>query len=597
MLYAAHVDMKSKSGNNSMSRTLAALLLFLSVGLCADESATGTVYETSFEEGEGFPKGWPAPRKEGAWEWASEGHTGRRCLCLIGRDRTTAAVSWVSGPIPLERGRVYRVNFWYKVEDKEKKRSISMGTTRVNRSFTYSADWRRDSMLFWVPPKGESVRLQFHLWRAEAKYFLDDVSIEPLGIARLRQGGLVLGRYEKIENGAYVFDWQMNYDTLNVCRPARTNTTTFLGNRTRLYKNTELSFKFELGSHQQLDGKVALWMSYYDEGEAIVLASRDEKTWTELGRMKDKPKIKDLRPAKEVRFDVPASLYPAERIFLKIDSRGYSHITRFRYEAKLSGAPPNAVGKTEFFRGHMLTVDNGVLTFRFDQTQPSLVSLSLDDKYIGSLECTLAQFEKEGLGYKGTGIESADATGTSAIEVKKKEPAECVVEVTAERSLSTPCMRRFEATYRLTIPAGQRWFRSKLLSVKNTDSMTYTLKGYYHRLNPGDGSAAPVCFPTSAGWLSETLALGALMDRSEPFTLGLRRAPDGQHGDITRRLDAKLNPGMTWEGNEPEIILFVSPEGTARALYRAAQDVKEGLDKPPSEAAGQITYEERKQEQ
>ena len=194
---------------------------------------------------------------------------------------------------------------------------------------------------------------------------------------------------------------------------------------------------------------------------------------------------------------------------------------------------------------------------------------------------------------QGTGIDSSGTARIAAIEVKKRGPTECIVDVTAERGQSEPCKRKFEAKYRFTIAAGQHWFKSKLLAVKNTDSINYRLRGYYHQLTPADASSAPVCFPASAGWLSDQIALGALMDRSGPFTLGLRKTLDGPHGDITRRLDAKLNAGMTWEGNEPEVIIFTSSESNPRALYREAEKIGTLLDKPPS---GRITYEERKQE-
>ena len=54
---------------------------------------------------------------------------------------------------------------------------------------------------------------------------------------------------------------------------------------------------------------------------------------------------------------------------------------------------------------------------------------------------------------------------------------------------------------------------------------------------------------------------------------------------------------MTWEGSEPEVVIFASPEGEAETVYREALRIKKLLDKPASEiATGQIKYEERKQE-
>jgi hypothetical protein len=91
--------------------------------------------------------------------------------------------------------------------------------------------------------------------------------------------------------------------------------------------------------------------------------------------------------------------------------------------------------------------------------------------------------------------------------------------------------------------------------------------------------------------------LGGLVDDSEPFTLGLRTADDVPHGDITRKLDVRIDPGMTWKGDEPEAIIFTSAGGKAKTVYREAERIRKLLSKSPNEiASGQIKCEELKQD-
>lgn len=558
--------------------------------------AGGRLYETSFEEGTDRPTGWTPPAKAEQWRWENEGHTGKRCVSLIGDSDEESAMSWVSDLIALEPNRLYCLRFWYKCEHEKKSRGPGMGPKDVRIAFPYSPEWKEGKIFWWVPTHVKNTQLEFHLYHAKAKLFLDDVSIESVAVAYLQQEGLVLSGFEKIEKGNYVFNWGFSpTTTTNICRVVERNTSNYMDQRIRFNKDHEVILKFQLGRFDQLSGKLFAKLCYYIDGDAVFSASRDGKAWTEIGRLSDTPKIE--QSSKSGEFQVPDSVYPANALFLRILSTGVLQISGFRYEAKLGGSPPDMVGRTSFYQGHLLEVNSGPLLLRFDQSSPLLAQLRFRDKPIGSVGCRIAQFEKEGIGYKGVGIDSSDPTGVKAIEVKKKDPTECVVEVTAERAESAPATRTFEAKYRFTIYAGQAWLKSELVSVKNTDSVGYTLKGYYHSLNAASDLVAPVCYPNSAGWIAEDSILGAVSSEPDAFTLALRKTEEGRFGDLTRRLDAVLQPGMTWEGNEPEIVLFVCPGGEPAAVHREAVRILGLVGKPPGEVAqGQIAYEEQSEQ-
>ncbi|NOZ24305.1 MAG: hypothetical protein GXP25_24780 [Planctomycetes bacterium] len=585
--------LRTRSSMPAPAAVLLAVLVWILYLPCG--GAADYVYHTSFEEGTSKPKGWIPPGKKDEWVWEKVGHTGNRCISLIGYNDEDGHAVWQSDPIPVDPGRVYRLTFWYKMEHEKKARGCGMGPAHVRIAFPFSADWREGEIFFWTPPHMKKTRLSFSIYHIKGKAYLDDVRLETMGVAYSQQGGLALSEHEQIEKGTYVFDWHFNTRTTNIVPVVTKIDCNYMDKRIRFASGEEVVFKFDLGQFEQLSGKVASRLSYYIDGEAIWLASKDGKTWIELGRMSDKKNIKNL--GKNYDFTVPASLYPVKTLFLKLASTGALQIDRVRYEAKLSGSPPDMKGSTTFFKGHLVTVDNGALRLLFDQSLPRLVSIRSNGRPIGDVRCRLAQFEKEGIGYKGTGIESSSATGIKAVEVKKNTPTKCVVVVTAERSASEPCKREFEAKYEITAIAGQRWFTSRLLSIKNTDTVPYTVKGYNYLLTPAADPARPVAFPTVAMWLSKGPTLGCLMDQTEPFTLGLRKAADGPHGDVTRRIDTRIDPGMTVQKDDPALAIFVVPANDLKAAYRQAQDVRSALRKPVGRiAVGAITCEESEEQ-
>ena len=151
-------------------------------------------------------------------------------------------------------------------------------------------------------------------------------------------------------------------------------------------------------------------------------------------------------------------------------------LDEFRISDKPLGAAPGG--------GRSLAADNGSLAVHWREGGSDAAQLSLGQSVVGTVGAAIAIFEKKGAGYKGTGIGSATADRVKSITPVTQEPGTCVVDVVVERTRSEETMRRFEATYRFTLRAGQPWCESRLVSVTNTDSVPYDLVGYYHRLQP-----------------------------------------------------------------------------------------------------------------
>ncbi|MEW6354827.1 MAG: LamG-like jellyroll fold domain-containing protein [Planctomycetota bacterium] len=233
--------------------------------------------------------------------------------------------------------------------------------------------------------------------------------------------------------------------------------------------------------------------------------------------------------------------------------------------------------------------DNGVIKLCFEKPGPTYLSIFHNGHFAGRLGGAIAMFEKQGMGYKGSGVGSAYPTAVKGVDVKAQTASECVVDVTLERTVSEEAMRKFEATYRVTLRPGRSWFESRLVQVKNSDTVKFELRGYYHILQPKSIGTAPRCYGSIGGWVGASPSAGVICP--DDFTPGFRKVEDRLYGEITRRIVAPIAPGTWREGEEPAVIIFAVPSEDAEQLYRTAREVQHNPDPP---LTGAIKYPDKK---
>lgn len=235
----------------------------------------------------------------------------------------------------------------------------------------------------------------------------------------------------------------------------------------------------------------------------------------------------------------------------------------------------------------VFVAENGILQLYFAEGLEQLVTIRYRGKWLGSLCCAVAQFERKGLGYKGAGVGSARATVVTKVASTQNDESLCAVEVSAQRLRSEETMRKFEAAYQFTLRPGQNWLESRLLRIKNTDAIPYELTGYFHLLQPTSAATwVPACFPEVAGWVGGPGLLGATARNADDFVLGLRKASDVTRGEIVRKIAGdKLAPAMTWQHEEPALIVFAADGATERALVSEYARIKPFLSSPPAQEA------------
>lgn len=279
---------------------------------------------------------------------------------------------------------------------------------------------------------------------------------------------------------------------------------------------------------------------------------------------------------------VPIREYAGQEVVLRIEARA----TGWNFEFLFLGA----VG----FAGDLFTADGRILELSFEQFAPESAKIDVGGARLGGLECVVAQFEKEGLGYKKTGVGWAEADDVTKVQVIESKPDRCVVEVTVQRTHSEETKRAFEATCRFTMYAGQNWFEARLVAIRNTDKVAYEVRGYGHRLRPADAAAEPVGFPDCVGAICRPYLLGALARTPDDFGLAMLSRGAGGYGEITRKLSAKLAPGAEWKGDdEPALVVFTGKGSNGAALFKAAQTTRSASAAPSS--IGEIHYHEEKE--
>ncbi|NOZ24181.1 MAG: hypothetical protein GXP25_24155 [Planctomycetes bacterium] len=222
----------------------------------------------------------------------------------------------------------------------------------------------------------------------------------------------------------------------------------------------------------------------------------------------------------------------------------------------------------------MAYVNNGRLALWIGQSQDSMVNILVDGKRAGSLRAAVAQFEKRGVGYRKTGVGWCEANKVKDIKIDSTDPKVCAADVTVERTDSKETQRKFEATYRFTIRLNQPWFESRLLRLKNTDTVEYLVCGYWHKLQPPFSDAEPHCCQWIAAWASDAGGVGAFVQDEDAVVLALRSHDGRPYGDITRTLGRRIAPGFGISLDEPAVIIFVTekrqPDGILKegALIR-----------------------------
>lgn len=234
---------------------------------------------------------------------------------------------------------------------------------------------------------------------------------------------------------------------------------------------------------------------------------------------------------------------------------------------RISPYTPHAYAPIRWeMQGPSITIDNGVLQLVVDRWQGRIATVqaklsSGDRMNVGGILPLLEQFEREGVGWEGKGVEWAGTEVIKEVRFVERSEKRVTLDVTAERLNSQPARRKFSATVRLSVEAGKPLVTVQLRRIVNTDTLRWRLNGYYHLLPPDQRPSSSTNSENFGAWIfadaKQTFAFGAA---GLGFTYSIRINPQtgGLHGDVYRQVGKWLEPNEVWEPEaEPVASVFV----------------------------------------
>ncbi|HHX38900.1 MAG TPA: DUF4091 domain-containing protein [Armatimonadetes bacterium] len=316
-------------------------LLVATASLMAVTASAAPVPNASFEEGKDRPAAW-SPSDSTA-TWAEGGRTGRRCLAINGDGN--GSHFWKCDTWLPEPGAIYRLSFWARSVDASGGCVVS-GLNILNEDFPLPGkEWVRYTRVFAAPRAVDGAYLRLGCWATTGKVLFDDVTITPV-LSLVEQ----LGEGERVSQGRYGFQAPLQGEGSNYSRALVGFTAGFNTNRWVLSDGATITYRHAVPGVKQRAATLQANIGYYEAGRLLVDASRDGKTWHQVGTVGEKGTL---------RCTLPSDLFPADEIQIRLRGEGEkrsgedSHpgsfqIHGYAYEAELEGTPRDAIGRTSY---------------------------------------------------------------------------------------------------------------------------------------------------------------------------------------------------------------------------------------------------------
>jgi hypothetical protein len=265
----------------------------------------------SFEDPAGPARtGWTL---EGKGAWVSEGaHSGAHCLMVDGDGKTVNY--WGSHDLKWQPSTLYQFSFWRRGDPGASGGCIISGPIFANDDWGWSADWEQVRYVFLTPPTlPTDAYLRVGGWMISGRIFYDDLSLVPATVLHSKFGDLELGEGETIDGADYTC--QPNYAGFanNYSRSLADFNCGFNSNRWGFGPGSFLTYKHELPGVKMTKASVGVNVNYYTSGTGLIDVSTDGKSWRQIA------KLSGLGGGE---FTVPADMFPASAIYVRVSSPG-----------------------------------------------------------------------------------------------------------------------------------------------------------------------------------------------------------------------------------------------------------------------------------
>jgi hypothetical protein len=323
------------------------VLLALAAWTVPAAAQTVDVPNPSFEKGDDAPAGWSLSGGKGEWLEAGAA-AGDRAVAVTGDGK--GSNHWLSAPVPLEPGAVYRLTFRARRSDTGGGTPVS-GPLFANRDLgAIPGRWETYTSIFAVPAglaDGRS-RLRFGQWQVAGTVAFDDVRLCRAMPVYAREGGMELGEGEMLRGTEYTFAAPFGGVSRNHARPLARHTAGYNSNRWTFRTGDEVVYRHAVAGRRQTDAEVSVELTWHSAGELAAAASADGKDWRPLGT---------LGGVTGGSWPLPDDLLPAEAVWIRLrarpaggkkDGRASLQVSGYGYRATLDGPPATLIGRTHF---------------------------------------------------------------------------------------------------------------------------------------------------------------------------------------------------------------------------------------------------------
>lgn len=317
-------------------RLLIVLALLGTFAAIADADLPNARFDKALE---GQPDGWRLTASDGGDWLKNVGRDGDAAIRVTGKGSSSG--QWRSDPVELATGRCYVFSFWSKGNGSG---CVTSGIDDMNVDWGCAGEqWTQRLNVLRTPDRPGVYTPAFHLgqWMMDGEALFDDVALTPVRPVYVKAGDVELGHGEQVDGNRYSFSTQYGAVSRNHARTLVEGTSSFNSDRWDIGRGRCIAYRFALPRRTWSSAKVGVTCGHYTKGTADVEISSDGEKWKQLAT---------VTSATTVELDVPASLFPAAAIFVRVRGNDPCQLQIYHvsFIGEFSGVPVTAVGATKY---------------------------------------------------------------------------------------------------------------------------------------------------------------------------------------------------------------------------------------------------------
>ena len=220
----------------------------------------------------------------------------------------------------------------------------------------------------------------------------------------------------------------------------------------------------------------------------------------------------------------------------------------------------------------------GKLALEFEIGQQYPWKLYWGGEPIANQRTSMTHFEKEGVGWKGTGVSWPYVDAIQSVKEVSASDTMRVLEVVAAHTGSGPAQRSFRLTFRFYVPSGDNWFAHRLTKMESTDPVEVTVRHYYNLPRTELKAQQVASGRDFAAWAGDELGFGMLCLGEGFGALEIKEGATGVTVPNPPPQPFKIREGGTHDGWGPLVVYFVSEGTSSEALASRAETLRRRID-------------------